>query len=450
MIADPRRTAWRKLVRGFVIISIVALHGAALGTVTSCLCPGDCDADCTTSSAEFRQVIEALFSADALAQCTVADTDADGRVTAADIVEVNRARAEPPPQCNRAPTATATATSTASNTPTASPSATISNTPTLPPPPTSSNTPTSPPPPTATPSPSHTVVATPVSRWIPLEPLARGARQEVGVAHLNGRIFVIGGFAPLPTDRVEAYDIATNQWIDIAPLPQAGHHIGAAVAGGQLYAIGGLRNPGFTPTSDVLRYDEQADRWDPVASLPTARGAMAVAVANDRIHAIAGDGVSSAVRDHAMYIPSENRWITLAAYPLALEHIAAAAVNNVVYVVGGRFPLSATAHRWDEGTEEWIALPDMPTNRAGHAVAALAGRLVTFGGEGNRANARGIFPEVESYDPSTNRWTSLAIMRVPRHGFGAIGVGTRIYAPGGADREAFGAVATNDALEIDF
>jgi len=399
--------------------------GATVAVGGTCDCPGDCDADCTISASDFSRVVSAVFAPVAAAQCPVSDANGDGRVSAADITVVHLARARPPIGCAAEPTATATEL------------------------PTVTRTPTTPLPPTATPSP--TVAATPVSRWIPLPPLPLGGRQEVGVAHLDGRVYVIGGFAPMPSARVEAYDIAAGEWVEIAPLPVAGHHIGAAAAGGHVYAVGGLRALTFTPTSDVFRYDADRDVWEPVASLPSARGALAVAEVDGRIHAVGGIGAGGgAVADHAAYLPDEDRWVDLAPYPIAREHIAGAAVDGVLFVVGGRSPLTTAAHRWDHESGNWHELPPMPTRRAGHAAAALDGRLVTFGGEGNNQNSRGIFPEVEVYDPATDRWTRLANMRAPRHGIGAATVGDRIYVPGGADVQAFGAVATHDALEIDF
>jgi N-acetylneuraminic acid mutarotase len=261
---------------------------------------------------------------------------------------------------------------------------------------------------------------------------------------------VLGGLLGTPvgeTARVDAYDIADDEWTQVASLPVATHHIGAAAVGGHVYAIGGLRTLLFTPTSDVYRYDAGANRWDAVAPLPTARGAMAVAVANGRIHAIAGDS-RGAVGDHAAYIPEENRWIELKPYPLAREHIAAATVDGQIYVVGGRGPLTTAAHRWNEAAGDWVQLPPMNQRRAGHAAAALNGLLVTFGGEGNLSHPDLIFPEVEFYDPGGNRWTQIDDMAAPRHGIGAVTVGNRIYVPGGADQAGFGHVDTHDALEI--
>ena len=360
------------LVAGFLSAPFVAPPSSV---ATTCSCALDCDDDCTVTQADLDGVITAIFDTTGASACTKADSDLDGRITATDVVAVYRAIAIVPSGCTAAPTRTPTPSPTESSTHTRIPTATSSHTRTRT---------ATPRPPTPTPSP----LTTPVSRWIDLAPMPMGGAQEVGVAHLGGVIYVIGGLAPGATDRVEAYDIAANQWRSVAPLPFATHHIGAATHGGFVYAIGGLRPPGFTPTDQVFRYDPTVDRWDPVASMPSRRGAMAVAVSGDRIHVVAGDSFG-AVTDHAVYLPAENRWVELAPYPAAREHIAAAAVDGVVYVVGGRSPVSSEAFRWDDDLG-WVSLPRMTTRRAGHAATELAGRLVTFGGEGNPSDRNGI------------------------------------------------------------
>ncbi len=88
----------------------------------------------------------------------------------------------------------------------------------------------------------------------------------------------------------------------------------------------------------------------------------------------------------------------------------------------------------------------MPASRAGAAAAVLDGRLYVFGGEGNSADATGVFAETESYNPAEDRWNTHPPMHTPRHGTGAAAVGRTIYVPGGADVEGFGAVAVTEAL----
>jgi N-acetylneuraminic acid mutarotase len=87
----------------------------------------------------------------------------------------------------------------------------------------------------------------------------------------------------------------------------------------------------------------------------------------------------------------------------------------------------------------------MPTSRAGIAGAVFDDRLYVFGGEGNPADALGVFDDTEVYDPVAGSWEVLEPMLTPRHGMGAAAVGSRIWVPGGGFRENIGAARTNEA-----
>jgi N-acetylneuraminic acid mutarotase len=80
----------------------------------------------------------------------------------------------------------------------------------------------------------------------------------------------------------------------------------------------------------------------------------------------------------------------------------------------------------------------MPTGRSGHGSAVLAGRIYTFGGEGNPNSPIGIYDEVEVYDPARDVWAQLSPMAVPRHATFPVTIGSRIYFPGGATRQGGG------------
>ncbi len=112
-------------------------------------------------------------------------------------------------------------------------------------------------------------------------------------------------------------------------------------------------------------------------------------------------------------------------------------------------PLGCSRARSRCSIREWELEPEgrHPTARGGCAAAALTGRLVVVGGEGNRGDPDGVFHETESYDPATDRWRTDAPMRTARHGIGAAVVGTLLIVPGGATREGFGAVAVNESFE---
>jgi hypothetical protein len=66
------------------------------------------------------------------------------------------------------------------------------------------------------------------------------ARQEIGVATIGTLLYAVGGFDTLgQTAAAEVYDSVADSWREIAPLPAALHHPGAASVGGKIYVMGG-------------------------------------------------------------------------------------------------------------------------------------------------------------------------------------------------------------------
>ncbi len=361
-------------------------------------CPGDCDGDGATTPDEVAQAIGAIFDVDGAA-CAAADLDDNGTVTAAELLRIHIAIAAPPDGC-------------------------------------------------APPRPR--------SEWIELDPLPGGPRQEVGVAALDDRVYVIGGLTDTGATSavVEVLNGVSGSWLAAAAdLPAPRHHVGAASAGGFVYVIGGFRPPGFTPAAEVYRYDPAQDAWTAVASLPQPNGALAAAELDGRLHAVGGQRGAS-VTDHHVYDPDTDTWTPLAPLPDARNHLAAVSLDGFLYAVGGRGDGSgadntAALDRYDPARDMWETLSPMPTARSGIAAAVIDGRIIVMGGEVNAANPpTAVFVDVEIYDPATDRWTALEPMDLPRHGIGAATVGDLIYVPGGATRAGFAATAYTDAVLI--
>ena len=150
--------------------------------------------------------------------------------------------------------------------------------------------------------------------WATRAPLPT-ARQEVAVAALGERIYVIGGFgaAAEPVATVEAYDVATDTWTAPAPYPVPVHHAAAAVVAGRLYVVGGYTGGrvSWSRLVSLYEYDPTRNAWVARAAMPTPRGALAVAVVGDRLQALGGDadGVTGA---HEVYDPRSDRWTSAA------------------------------------------------------------------------------------------------------------------------------------------
>jgi len=291
----------------------------------------------------------------------------------------------------------------------------------------------------------------PPGAWSTHAPLSLGPRQEMGVAALDGKVYVVGGFdaAGQPVGTVEAYDPATDRWTQRASLPAPLHHVNVAAVGSKLYVVGGLSGSSFAARGTTLEYDPAQDAWSPLTSMPggTERGASGVAVLDGRI-VVAGGLRGDSVADASVFDPSANSWSPLQPLAVARDHLAAATVGGRVYAVTGRAAgvLKAALEVLDASSGSWSRRADILTARGGVAAAELSGRLVVLGGEGNAADSAGIFHQTESYDPASDTWRIDHPMPTGRHGIGAAVVGGRLYVPGGATHEGFGAVALNESF----
>jgi len=275
------------------------------------------------------------------------------------------------------------------------------------------------------------------------------ARQEVAVAVLAGRIFVIGGFGALaePVPTVEVYDPVTDLWETRAPLPAPTHHPAAAVIGDRLFVVGGYTGGrvNWTPQRVLYEYDAARDSWATRAAMPTARGALGAAALNGRLHAVGGAHTSPTAA-HEVYDPQTDRWSGLAPMPTARDHLAVVVFDGRLWAIGGRaaflreqYPAveiyDSTADRWDAGVP-------LPTGRGGLAAAAAGGRIFVFGGEAPLK----IFSATEMFEPASQRWIAKDPMRTPRHGIGAVVVGRRIWISGGGTEPGYAPTSANEAF----
>ena len=291
--------------------------------------------------------------------------------------------------------------------------------------------------------------------WSTRAPLPE-ARQELAVAALDGRTYVIGGFRgdASISSAVDVYDPSSDTWFPAAPLPTPVHHAGAVAAGGKLYVFGGWSDFFATPLDTVYEYDPAIDAWTSKAAMPTARAALAVANVGGKIYA-AGGSPAARENDYAVYDPVLDDWTdlsTTAPMPTPRNHLAAGAVGGHFYAVGGRSGggtggITAALEEFDPATGLWSSRAAMPTARGGIAAAVFGSHLIVFGGEGNPNDPDGVFAEVEAYDAVEGIWRPLTPMPTPRHGIGAAEVSGLIYVPGGGPVEGFGVTDVHEVYD---
>ena len=290
--------------------------------------------------------------------------------------------------------------------------------------------------------------------WESLPALGSGARQETAVVVFGGEVVVLGGFdgRGAVSALVEAYSPASKTWRRLPDLPAAMHHANAAVVGDAMYIVGFLTGANFAPDGRIFALRKDANAWEAFGRVPSGqeRGSSGVGVIDGKIY-LAGGLRNDSVADFSRFDPSTGSSESLAVVPERRDHLAAGVIDGKFILAGGRggaiTSITGRVDVYDPLTGKWGPAAAMPTPRAGTAGAVLGGKLYVFGGEGNAAVSSGVFSQTEAYDFATNTWEKLAPMSTPRQGTGAVALGDTIYVPGGATKQAFGAVAIVEAFK---
>jgi len=181
----------------------------------------------------------------------------------------------------------------------------------------------------------------------------------------------------------ESFDISSNLWRKLHPLPipVAGHAV--AALGDQIFMFGGSSATGTTAAS--YRYDIATDTWKPIAPMPTPRSLMAAETVNDRIYVIGGYNEGHELTDCAYYTPATDAWTHCAAMTTPRSGLGMARVGGNLFAIGG----GATGfigfnERYDTITDRWTPLETPITSDwQSVAVASQPSEFFVFGGYSN-------------------------------------------------------------------
>lgn len=130
-------------------------------------------------------------------------------------------------------------------------------------------------------------------------------------------------------------------WTPAAPLPNPRSHLGDAVVGNKIYAIGGQRDTDrdLVTQNSVHMWDPaNPNNWTPVASLPDGRSHIGAAtfVINNRI-IVAGGEIShgKSVSKITAYNPLSNSWAELTPLPAPRHSGVAGNISNQIFYTTG-------------------------------------------------------------------------------------------------------------------
>jgi N-acetylneuraminic acid mutarotase len=120
-------------------------------------------------------------------------------------------------------------------------------------------------------------------------------RNHLGYALMGTKIYAIGGQQRLDEDGgniadVHAFDVISGQWSQVASLPQPRshtHNSTIVIAGKRLVIVGGSTNGPQTLT-DLLEYDPLGNKWSFIGNMPGARSAAVAKMLGDHIMVTGG------------------------------------------------------------------------------------------------------------------------------------------------------------------
>src|SRR6266478_1254220 len=173
-------------------------------------------------------------------------------------------------------------------------------------------------------------------------------RAGAAAAVIDDGIFVIGGRQSTGgpcsggpySGAVEKYDIDTDTWSTVAPLPNPRSDLAAVAHGGKIYVFGGCTGTASAPsvTKEVDMYDPQTNTWTRLADMTTARASLVAGHSGDKVYAIGGTDGVSALTVNEVYDISSDSWSTNTPMTTARQGAGVNSHGGRIYVVGGAQP----------------------------------------------------------------------------------------------------------------
>jgi N-acetylneuraminic acid mutarotase len=278
---------------------------------------------------------------------------------------------------------------------------------------------------------------------------------EVAMGQIGNDIYTVGE----PSSQTMKYNIVKQKWSFATSRPLAGSHHAAVVFDTKLWLFGGF--DGNSP-SRVQVFDPNAQKWNirsKVENIPYGSeiGSAVAAVIGNEIYVCGGLELyrlhAGSVAKCAAYTPPTNgektgKWRRgIESMLVPVNHAAGGTNGNKLYIFGGRSNLqnrvangNADLQIYDPATNQWRLGKPIPTARGGMGNAPfIHGKFAIIGGEereGHESTPKGVFKQVELYDPLTDSWEDGPLMNIGVHGTWPIADAShnKVYVIGGGTK----------------
>jgi len=179
------------------------------------------------------------------------------------------------------------------------------------------------------------------NKWVPRAPMLF-PKSNFALAHVAGKIYCFGGLSVTqhPSEIVECYDIAVNQWKYIGMMPMMLIDLNAVAYNHFIYVLGG--RTGVTTHHSLLRFDPRRLDWTTMSAMPTPRFNFGACVVSGEIYVIGGQLYSHSgpvinrlsLSSVDIYSIEHDHWRSGPPLPVAIYNVGAAVLDGWLYVCG--------------------------------------------------------------------------------------------------------------------
>lgn len=259
-------------------------------------------------------------------------------------------------------------------------------------------------------------------------------RGEVASAVAGGELYVLGGLAgPAATSTaVHAYDPETDSWREVADLPEPRHHAAAAELDGTVYVAGGAASAtDWSPRAEVWALEPSEQQWEQKARMPEGRLGHALVAMDGRLHIVGGEGSGTEV---LTFEPGEG-WSHGAPLGDSRDHVRAVPRDGEIWALGGR---TEEVFEWvdvyNPESQAWRAGPSLPEPLSAMAVGVIGGDLHVVDGEDDSLLTGGILARHVVLPEDAEAWEEAPDSMLAVHGAGYGVIGDELIIAGGASR----------------
>ncbi len=282
------------------------------------------------------------------------------------------------------------------------------------------------------------------------------SRTGAGAVAVNGIVYVIGGsqryntsetgFSYMSINSTEAYDPATDTWVEKVSMPTSRDGLGVAVFKGKIYCLGGRNvSKDYSISINVNEvYDTKTDSWETKTPMPTARSGLQASEVDGKIYLIGGwvESESSSIAEKSaeveIYDPVTDTWATGSPIPTTVAGYASAVLDGKIYVISGVASGSTRTNLtqiYDPKTDRWSFGAPIPMSVSGAVAGStidlnVAKAIYVIGGSNDAYPLNGQLAN-QVYFPETDSWFMAAQMPVDRAGLAVAVVNDTIFVMGG-------------------